>query len=214
MAEKRIFNPLDKKNLGLSVADALMAENIEPLEELQPFKGAGIYALYYRGEFFAYAPLAASNREEFTRPIYVGKAVPAGARKGGFGLGIEPRFVLFRRLRENAEAIRQVEVFAEEKGQTGQIKLRDFFCRYLLVDDIWIPLGESMMIERHHPLWNKVIDGFGNHDPGKGRYEQQCSPWDTLHVGRDWAAKCQPYSRTIKQILESVDTHFAQWANE
>jgi hypothetical protein len=140
--------------------------------------------------------------------------VPAGARKGGFGLGVEPGFVLFKRLREHAEAIRQVEAFANSKRWSDHIKLRDFFHRYLLVDDIWIPLGESMMIERYQPLWNKAVDGFGNHDPGKGRYEQQCSAWDTLHAGRGWAAKCQPYSRTIKQILESIDAHFAQWASE
>ncbi len=31
---------------------------------------------------------------------------------------------------------------------------------------------------------NKIIDGFGNHDPGKGRYNQLRSRWDKLHPGR------------------------------
>jgi hypothetical protein len=207
MAEKRIFNPLDKKNLGLSVADALMVEGIEPLGELQPFNGAGIYAIYYCGDFPPYLPLAARNRGEVTVPIYVGKAVPAGARKGRFGLGVNPGFVLFKRLREHADTIRQVEAQAPKESRANQIKLVHFFYRYLLVDDIWIPLGESMMIERFQPLWNIAIDGFGNHDPGKGRYNQQRSAWDTLHSGRAWAAKCQPYSKTIDQILESLKVH-------
>ncbi len=136
--------------------------------------------------------------------------MPAGARKGGFGLGEDPGQVLFQRLREHAETIRQVEAHGTKTRNENQLKIADFFCRYLLVDDIWIPLGESMLIERFHPIWNKVVDGFGNHDPGKGRYRQQCSPRDTIHPGRSWAAKCQPYAKTAGQILELVATHFAR----
>jgi Eco29kI restriction endonuclease len=92
----------------------------------------------------------------------VGKAVPAGARKGGFGLGADPGRVLFRRLNEHAESIRS----------TKNLKIDDFYCRYLVTDDIWIPLAEAMLIDLFNPVWNKLIDGFGNHDPGKGRYQQ------------------------------------------
>lgn len=141
-----------------------MAAAVEPLGELEQFKGAGIYAIYYRGEFPAYSALVVRNGGEFDIPIYVGKAVPAGARKGGVGLDVSPGFVLFKRLCEHADTIRQVEANADKRGNPAQIRLRDFFCRYLLVDDIWMPLGESMMTERVRPLWNKVIDGFGNHD--------------------------------------------------
>ncbi|HVA84143.1 MAG TPA: Eco29kI family restriction endonuclease [Candidatus Binataceae bacterium] len=210
MAGKRVFNPLDKRNLGINVADALIVEEVEPLGEVKPFKGAGIYAMYYRGGFPAYRQLAARNRAKFVEPIYVGKAVPAGARKGGFGLGEDPGQVLFQRLREHAETIRQVEASATKTRSEHQLKIADFFCRYLLVDDIWIPLGESMLIDRFHPIWNKVVDGFGNHDPGKGRYRQQRSPWDTVHPGRAWASKCQPYAKTVGQILEVVAVHFAR----
>jgi hypothetical protein len=28
------------------------------------------------------------------------------------------------------------------------------------VDDIWIPLGESLLIEMFSPLWNKVLDAM------------------------------------------------------
>ncbi len=210
MAGKGVFNPLDKRNLGVNVADALVIEEAEPLGDVKSFKGAGIYALYYRGGFPAYRPLATKNGQSLAEPIYVGKAVPAGARKGGFGLGEDPGLVLFQRLREHAETVRQVEANAIQRRAEHQLKIDDFLCRYLLVDDIWIPLGESMLIERFHPIWNKVLDGFGNHDPGKGRYKQQRSPWDTLHPGRIWASRCQPYAKTAEQILEVVAAHFAQ----
>ncbi|MGO9267200.1 MAG: hypothetical protein ACLQBA_20380 [Candidatus Binataceae bacterium] len=54
MAGKGVFNPLDKRNLGVNVADALVIEEAEPLGDVKSFKGAGIYALYYRGGFPAY----------------------------------------------------------------------------------------------------------------------------------------------------------------
>lgn len=169
------YNPLDKRNLGVSVADAMLAKPVESLPPEEPFIGAGIYAIYYIGNYPAYASIAARNRDNrFAIPIYVGKAVPAGARKGGFGLGISPGTVLFNRLVEHANSIKQAY----------NLDIDDLFCRYLVVDDIWIPLGESLLIEMFSPAWNKVIDGFGNHDPSSGRYNQQRSSWDVLHPGR------------------------------
>lgn len=209
MADRRPFNPLDKKNLGISVAEALIAEATEPLGEIEPFEGAGVYAIFYRGDFSAYAPLAATNRRDFTTPIYVGKAVPAGARKGGLGLDANPGQVLYKRLREHADSIRQVQEESSRRGHLHQLRLEHFFCRYLLVDDIWIPLGEAMLIEQFQPIWNRLIDGFGNHDPGKGRYNGQRSAWDTLHPGRPWALKCKPYSGKIEHILKALRAHFA-----
>jgi hypothetical protein len=189
------YNPLDKKNLGVGVADALLARNAEPLRPSVPFIGAGIYAIYYVGVFPAYRIIGEANRNErFKMPIYVGKAVPAGARKGGYGLGISPGTALYRRLIEHAESVEQAENLAAE----------DFSCRHLAVDDIWIPLAESLLIEMLSPLWNVLIDGFGNHDPGKGRYNQQRSAWDVLRPGRPWAKKLQPNKKSAQEILESV----------
>jgi hypothetical protein len=83
------FNPLDKRNLGKSIADALLQTAPSPLPP-EPFTGAGAYALYYTGSFSAYGRLSEMNRDgRFLCPIYVGRAVPAGARKGGLGLGVE-----------------------------------------------------------------------------------------------------------------------------
>ena len=85
------YNPLDKKNLGVSVADALLARNVVSIQLSESFIGAGIYALYYAGDFSAYQPIAEANRKsQFKIPIYVGKAIPAGARKGGYGWDVSP----------------------------------------------------------------------------------------------------------------------------
>jgi hypothetical protein len=185
------FNPLDKSNLGTSVADALLAQQTSALPPERPFEGAGIYAIYYGGSYPLYRPVSQLNQDgKFSRPIYVGKAVPKGARKGGYGLNSPPGTVLYDRLSEHAASIQDC----------NSLTLSDFACRYLIVDDIWIPLGESLLIQMFSPLWNVVIDGFGNHDPGGGRYSQQRSKWDTLHPGRDWAERCQPNALSIAEI--------------
>jgi hypothetical protein len=194
------FNPLHKKHLGLSVAEAMLAKPIEPLPPEKSFKGAGIYAIYYTGDFPAYRPIADKNKKnEFACPIYVGKAVPAGARKGGFGLDAAPGSVLYKRLRHHSESIKRA----------NNLKLQDFRCRYLTVDDIWIPLGESLLIEMFAPLWNRSLDGFGINDPGSGRHNQKASSWDILHPGRTWGSKLKP-GRTTEEILRVVPIHLKQ----
>ena len=70
------YNPLDKRHLGEQVAEALLAQDVQPLPPSR-FIGAGVYALYYIGDFPAYAALADVNKnDQFLCPIYVGKAVP------------------------------------------------------------------------------------------------------------------------------------------
>ena len=188
------FNPLDKTNLGESVAEALLHQPVTSLPP-EPFIGAGIYALYYTGDFQLYAEISKYNQDNrYQWPIYIGKAVPAGARKGGFGLGADPGQVLYKRLSEHSSSIE----FAEN------ISLIDFKCRFLVVDDIWIPLAESLLIEMFSPIWNKKIDGFGNHDPGKGRYNQQRSVWDTIHVGRPWAYKLKSSMHEKSKLAEEA----------
>lgn len=56
------FNPLDKKNLGASVAEALLANAVQSLGDLPVFEGAGVYAIYYTGNFTPYARLSAVNQ--------------------------------------------------------------------------------------------------------------------------------------------------------
>jgi hypothetical protein len=127
-------------------------------------------------------------------PIYVGKAIPPGGRKGGMDFEAATGTSLFGRLSEHAESI----------AQSSNLKINDFRCRHLVVDDIWIPLGESLLIERFKPLWNVLIDGFGNHDPGSGRHQQKKSPWDALHPGRQWAERLQPCAKTREELESEI----------
>ncbi len=185
------FNPLDKRHLGESVCQAMLRQPVIPMADLPSFEGAGIYAIYYRGDFPAYEAIARKNKgQNFIVPIYVGKAIPKGARKGG-DLEASPGTVLFNRLTQHKRSI----------GEASNLDIADFRCRYLIVDDIWIPLGESLLIAKFDPLWNKLIDGFGNHDPGKGRHAGLRPRWDVLHPGRPWADRCQPREETAEQII-------------
>lgn len=174
------YNPLDRINLGRSVAEALLSQPATPLSESSSLIGAGIYAIYYAGNFEPYRPLAAANNKGiFKQPIYVGKAVPKGARKGGLSFDASKGRALRDRLRQHASSIAEV----------SNLELSDFFFRSIVVDDIWIPLGENVLIEEFQPVWNLVIDGFGNKDPGNRRATQLRSLWDTLHPGRFFAEK-------------------------
>ena len=66
---------------------------------------------------------------------------------------------------------------------------------------------EAALIKLHRPLWNSALDGFGNHDPGSGRYNQAKSDWDVVHVGREWATRCQGEHKTLKNIMYNIKTH-------
>jgi len=187
------YNPLDKKNLGVSAATAMLSSEIYSLPP-EKFIGAGVYAIYYKGNFEPYRKISDMNKDSFNVPIYVGKAVPAGARKGGLGMDVDHGLALYNRLSEHYASI----VAAEN------LNVSDFYCQFLVVDDIWIPLAESLLIERFKPLWNRCIDGFGNHDPGSGRYNQQKSPWDCIHRGRSWAEKLKPNARSTEELLNGI----------
>jgi hypothetical protein len=191
------FNPLDKLHLGESVGQAMLRQAVEPMSTIKAFNGAGIYAIYYRGDFPAYDVIARKNASgQFNAPIYVGKAVPKGARKGG-DLNASPGRVLYSRLSQHARSI----------AEATNLDISDFYCRYLIVDDIWIPLGESLLIAKFDPLWNKLIDGFGNHDPGKGRHAGLRPRWDVIHPGRQWAEHCQPRDETAIQIIREAEDY-------
>ena len=66
---------------------------------------------------------------------------------------------------------------------------------------------EAALIRRFKPLWNTVVDGFGNHDPGKGRYEQALSEWDALHPGRLWAKRLKGKSPSAERVLDRIKTY-------
>jgi hypothetical protein len=165
------------------------------------FAGAGVYVIYYTGSFEPYGKIAQYNRNNKYRwPIYIGKAVPPGSRKG-IGFDAETGPAIHKRLREHAKTI---------EG-SDNLKLADFHCRYLAVDDVWIPLTESLLIEMFQPIWNKVLDGFGNHAPGAGRTGQKRSKWDIMHPGREWAQDLTSApTQLTKEVEQFIDAVLSQ----
>jgi hypothetical protein len=198
------YNPLEKENLGKSVADSLIKQRPTPLGSIERFAGAGVYSIYYTGFFDPYSKLGEWNSSvnDLKIPIYVGKAVPTGGRKGNVDPEISAKgTALYSRLEEHRKSIEQA----------SNLEIDDFWCRFLVVDDIWIPLGESLLIQRHRPIWNSLIDGFGNHDPGSGRHKGARPNWDTLHPGRVWAERCAPSKQTEDQIRQAITEYWEEY---
>ncbi|GAA4094672.1 Eco29kI family restriction endonuclease [Actinomadura miaoliensis] len=168
------YNPLDLDNLGRSVEMELLAREPEPLENVPPMYGSGIYALYYKGPHELYAPISS---EECKKPIYVGQARPKGTRKGG-AEDSENSTALWDRLKDHRSSIEQA----------CDLEVADFMVRHLVAIEVFVSLAERVMIRHYRPVWNSVVDGFGNHDPGADRRRTgKRPPWDELHPGRWWS---------------------------
>jgi hypothetical protein len=174
------YDPLDLRTRAENMVKVVLEQPVIPLGSLKAFEGSGIYVLYYTGDFAPYQPVARENRgQKWGRPIYVGEATRKGGRKGGVLAEGPPGRALFDRLGNHADSLQSAENLAIE----------DFWCRYLVLKDFFIPLCESLLIDRYEPLWNKLIDGFGNNPLGGPRQKQQAKAmWDVLHPGRAGAA--------------------------
>lgn len=190
------FNPLDMENLAHSIVTRMLEAEPTALDSIPRFTGAGLYAIYYAGDFPAYGAAAESEErsDQEAIPLYVGKAVPKGGRRGLDVTAHTGTRALADRIREHANSVRAAE----------NLDVADFSARWLVVEDIWIPLGESALIRRYRPVWNALLDGFGNHDPGKGRINGVRSRWDTLHPGRAWSGKYPERDETADDIAQDV----------
>ena len=174
-----------------------------PIHALPPetFFGAGVYLLYYSGTFEPYAHIAHLNQQTPIQPIYIGKADPPGSRTGRSSSAGENNS-LHKRLGEHARSIESVVNLA----------VRDFQCRFMILNDPetdLISTVEATLIRTYNPLWNAVVDGFGNHDPGSGRYNQARSEWDVLHPGRSWANRLTGRPPRLEEILAKTQQHQA-----
>ena len=142
------------------------------------------------------------NRLSYSYPIYVGKAVPKGWRQARLSDNqLDQSKELFSRLREHSRSI----------SASQGLELKDFSCRFVIFEDAssdMIGSIEAALIKINMPLWNTAVDGFGNHDPGSGRYEQAKSDWDVIHSGRSWAEKCNGVHAEKSAILSSIKNHF------
>ena len=185
----RSYNPLSLDELGRNAVRALMGYPTDALPPSEAFEGAGVYTLHYEGSYRAYADLG-------DEPIYVGKADPPGRRQGR-PTASRPVTTLYQRLVHHARSI----------DATENLSLADFSSRWLVLDPVWVGLTEQVLIAEYQPIWNVVVDGFGNNDPGRGRRNQRRSQWDTLHPGREWASHLQDRGEPDAEIIAAVAAH-------
>jgi len=176
--DKHVFRSAKFRSVVEKAITFLQETPLHTLPVRGRFPGCGVYALYYNGDNELYAKITELNRGAFAQPIYVGKAVPVGWRTARTQLSEASE--LYARLREHARSI----------DQGSGLEVAHFRCRFVILGgaetDLVVPV-EAELIRRYTPLWNTVVDGFGNHDPGAGRYNQARSEWDVLHPGRPWA---------------------------
>jgi hypothetical protein len=175
----------------------LLSSPVSVVPPKQRFPGTGVYAIYYKGNFALYKPLLYPDSGFGDYPIYVGKAVPPGWRQGRGSKEAKLSETLFTRLREHAGSI----------SQTENLNAADFYCRFMILNNAesdLIGAVEAGLIRKFRPIWNSIVDGFGNHDPGSGRYEQAVSEWDTLHPGRSWSLKLKGKATQLIYIEEKI----------
>lgn len=188
------------------VKDAIRFFNGTPVHALPPperFSGVGVYSLYYTGKLDIYSKYGELNRLQYGHPIYIGKAVPRGWRQARVSDNTDKlSFELFTRLREH---MRNIEL-------GDGLSASDFSCRFVIFEgdgSDMIGTIEASLIKIFKPLWNSVVDGFGNHTPGAGRFNQAKSDWDVIHPGRAWAEKCQGVPNEKSEIISKIQRHFA-----
>lgn len=187
-----LYDPLTYQNLMMGLIVHFEKQEMFKLDgaEIESIAGPGIYSLYYSGLLEVYRPISGGNWLSYSspsdayqtisgedRPIYVGKAVPSGSRKGEELDVAAPK--IRQRINEHFKSIDQV----------NNLDVSDFYVRALAVVPVWITLAERFLIDHYRPVWNVCLDGFGAHDPGSGRSQGERSWWDTLHPGRSWARK-------------------------
>lgn len=185
------------------VKDAIRFFNGTPVHTLPPpekFFGTGVYALYYTGDSKLYRKYAELNRLSYDFPIYVGKAVPSGWRQSRTTHSEDKKTSeLWSRIKQHGNSVDVVK----------NLSSSGFSCRFMIFEDSssdMIGTIEAALIKWKTPLWNSLLDGFGNHDPGKGRYEQAKSDWDVVHPGRLWANKCKGKTPTQKEIVSRIES--------
>lgn len=183
------------------VKDAIRFFNGTPVHPLPPpekFFGTGVYSLYFTGCSEPYSKYAELNRLAYDFPIYVGKAVPTGWRQSRSEHTEETQgSELSSRIRQHGNNIKKV----------NSLSLDDFSCRFMIFEGAssdMIGTVEAALIKWKKPLWNSFLDGFGNHDPGNGRYEQAKSDWDVVHSGRAWAEKCKGETPDRDTLMQGI----------
>lgn len=174
MSDQKPFNPIEIPNIALCLALEVLEQPVHSFPPAEGPVGAGVYLLYYCGDHSSYRPLKEANSRDAPKlPIYIGKAERKGKRKGRV---FEPSGgrEIRERLSDHKRSIARVD----------NLDTADFVCRFLVIEDSFIGLAESVLVAIFEPLWNTVLDGFGSNPTGKPRSNQRISRWDSFHSGR------------------------------
>src|SRR5471032_1999448 len=190
------LDPSDPNTSGRVVALTLVAQTKHPLAKIPEFYGAGVYAIYYRGDFAPYSALKGIDH-----PIYVGKADPANpSAKDAVSQGTK----LSARLNEHARSIRKA---------ASTLNINDFDCRFLIVQTGFQKSAEDYLINFFKPIWNsetKICFGLGKHGDSSETRVNKRSPWDTMHPGREWADATTENQKPLEAIIEQINAHLAK----
>jgi Eco29kI restriction endonuclease len=169
--DSRPFDPLSVENVGVTLAVELNSRPLVPLPLSQGFPGAGVYALYYTGRHPAYKAFTALDKGKCRYPVYIGKAAGENAKQG-FRTTMTSEKKLFGRIGQHVNSIEQAH----------DLSISEFRCRYLVLNDAYISLAESVMIRLFRPPWNGM--SLGSNQVGGPRMAGKESLWDSLHPGR------------------------------
>lgn len=191
-----MFDPGDPAVVGRFIALAMISQKRTDLTQIERFYGSGVYALYYNGNFPAYAPIKGTET-----PIYVGKADP---RSDMAKLPTEQGEKLHGRLKDHIRSIGKA---------ADNLKVEDFQHRSLVVQSGWQGAAEDYLIHLFKPVWNNetgICYGIGKHGDAPTKRANDRSPWDTLHPGREWAWRDpnMPNAKPHDQILAELENHF------
>lgn len=191
-----MFDPADPTTAGRVVALTLVAQTRHPLSAIPEFYGAGVYAIYYRGDFEYYRALSGTDH-----PIYVGKADPVNpSAKDAVAQGVK----LSGRLDEHAKSIRKAAT---------TLNIEDFDGRFLIVQTGFQKSAEDYLINMFKPIWNsetKICFGLGKHGDSSDTRGNKRSPWDTLHPGRAWADASSENQKAPDVIAEQIREHLTR----
>lgn len=165
------------------------------LTNVPQFHGAGVYALYLTSAEQTFYEGCVSP----DYPIYIGKGVPAGSRQGK---STKENAAIRTRLNKHKRSIKQCRNLEEQQFMFKFVILKGEATNF-------ISAMESYFIRHFNPIWNSYIDGFGNNDPGKGRYNQSPSEWDVLHPGRNFAKNLTGTPPILDDIISKI-AHFSQ----
>ena len=191
-----VFRSTNFEGVLKEASDCFASIKSSKKEETTRFNGAGVYALYFYGESDLYIQCKnVDPAEEY--PIYIGKAVPPGSRKGVDANSSDSCNALWKRINEHYRSL--------EKA--NNLNPSDFRFKAMIMhhpETDLISAVESHLIRIYCPIWNAVVDGFGNHTPGNGRFDQAKSDWDVIHPGRPFADRCRGEHNHESLIVQNI----------